>query len=78
MGNKRYRVDLTENERNELTQITTNGKSAAKKITHAHILLLSDESSKHAHTDEYISESLRISTETIRLTLKKTNFSLGD
>lgn len=40
----RYRVTLTEQERNELEAITRNGKTSAKKFIHARALLLCDAS----------------------------------
>lgn len=45
----KYKVTLTEEERASLQRLTTTGRTAAKKITHAKILLYSDESlgSKH-------------------------------
>ena len=43
MPAKRYKVTLSEEERQKLEQITKNGKSAAAKINHAHILLKADE-----------------------------------
>jgi len=41
----RYRVTLTEEERNELEALTRNGKTPAKKFIHARALLLCDASS---------------------------------
>lgn len=38
----RYRVTLTEEERNELEAVTRNGKTPAKKFIHARALLLCD------------------------------------
>src|SRR5918996_5232915 len=38
-----YIVDLDERERNELEQLTTKGRSGARKIRRARILLLADE-----------------------------------
>jgi transposase len=40
---KMYIVDLDERERNELEQLTTKGRSGARKIRRARILLLADE-----------------------------------
>ena len=40
---KKYIVDLDERERNELEQLTTKGKSGARKIRRARILLLAEE-----------------------------------
>jgi DNA-binding transcriptional LysR family regulator len=38
----KYRVSLTPEERNELKLLVTAGKAAARKLTHARILLLAD------------------------------------
>lgn len=40
----KYRVTLTEQERDELQAVVKVGKAAAGKINHARILLLTDES----------------------------------
>jgi transposase len=40
---KKYIVDLDERERNELEQLTTKGRSGARKIRRARILLLADD-----------------------------------
>ena len=39
---KRYKVTLTEQEREELEQLIRKGKSAAQKLVHARILLKAD------------------------------------
>jgi transposase len=63
---KRYRVTLTQPERDELQQMIRKGKSAASKLAHARILLLADESQNaSACTDVQIAESLNVSTRTI-------------
>jgi transposase len=63
---KRYRVTLTQPERDELQQMIRKGKSAASKLAHARILLLADESDDApARTDEQIADSLNLSTRTI-------------
>lgn len=38
----KYKVSLTSEERNELKQLVSAGKAAARKLTHARILLLAD------------------------------------
>jgi transposase len=63
---KRYRVTLTQPERDALQQMIRKGKSAASKLAHARILLLADESDNApARTDKQIAESLNLSTRTI-------------
>ncbi len=44
MAEKRYKVCLTSEEREQLLQLVSRGKAAARKLTHAHILLKADES----------------------------------
>ena len=44
MPAKKYRVKLTEAERQELTELVNKGRIAARKQTHARILLQCDES----------------------------------
>lgn len=63
---KRYRVTLTQQERDELEQLIRKGKSAARKLGHARVLLLADESKNGpARTDEQINEALGICARTI-------------
>ena len=45
MSVKKYRVKFTNEERNGLTHLTSRGKIAAWKLTHAQILLYADEAS---------------------------------
>ena len=40
----KYRVSLTAEERAELEHLVSAGKAAARKLTHARILLLADDS----------------------------------
>ncbi len=63
---KRYVVELTREERNELVELVSKGKAAARKITHARVLLQADESKDApGWTDNQISEAFRIHTNTI-------------
>jgi transposase len=63
---KKYRVTLTEAEREELGQLINKGKAAARKLLHARILLKADESEGHeAWTDEGIRAALDVSVSTI-------------
>jgi hypothetical protein len=41
---KKYRVTLTPEEREQLNKMINTGKAAARKLTHARILLKADES----------------------------------
>ena len=66
MPTKRYKVTLNQEERTELTKLITNGKAAAKKLTHARILLKADQSDgQSAWSDQQISEALNVSCATI-------------
>ena len=41
---EKYVVELTSEERKELSELVSKGKAAARKITHARVLLQADES----------------------------------
>ena len=58
---KRYIINLTKLEREELEQLTTAGRHAARKILHAWILLKADVGFK----DEEICEHLNVSVRTV-------------
>ena len=60
---KRYKVTLTEQEREELHQLISKGKGAARKLLHARILLKAD--SQIGWTDQQISEALEVSISSI-------------
>ena len=53
MPAKKYRIELTTEEQQELKALVSKGRAAAYKQTHARILLLSDEARKDGGlTDE--------------------------
>jgi hypothetical protein len=63
---KKYVVTLTEAERKELEGLLTKGKAAARKLTHARILLKADSSpTAPAWTDMQISEALEVDVGTV-------------
>ena len=66
---KRYRVTLMAQERDDLEKLVSRGKALARRLTHARILLLADESPQApkgaAQKDAAIAESLRVSVRTI-------------
>jgi hypothetical protein len=64
---KRYRVTLTQSERQELQQLISRGKADARKLAHARILLQADESDGGGprRTDEQIASALNIATRTV-------------
>jgi len=64
--NKRYVVKLGKDERRELSELVKKETIAAKKRTHAQVLLLAD-SGKHgsAWTDEAIAEACQVTVRTV-------------
>jgi len=60
----KYRITLTAEERAALEQLVTVGKAAARKLTHARILLLADTASE-GQTDQDIADALGTSVPTI-------------
>lgn len=60
---KKYRVTLTEEERQSLEHLISRGKGAARKLLHARILLKADEAVGWG--DEKISDALDVSLSTI-------------
>jgi hypothetical protein len=61
----KYRLSLTVEERSGLDQLVSRGKSSARKLTHARILLLADELQGEARADTAIGSALGISLRTI-------------
>ena len=63
---KRYRVTLTQAERQELEQLISRGKADARKLAHARILLQTDEAEGGpGRTDEQAAAALDTSTRTV-------------
>jgi hypothetical protein len=62
---EKYIVTLSAEERSELEHLVSAGKAAARKLTHARILLLADTSSGRAHTDAEIVAALGIGVRTV-------------
>ena len=60
---KKYKVTLSHEEREELGQLISRGKGAARKLLHARILLKAD--SQSGWCDEAIGEALDVSVSTI-------------
>jgi transposase len=66
MSAKKYRVTLTEDERKELKALLNKGRTAARKQTHARILLQCDESGDApAKKDQDVAEALNTSLSNI-------------
>jgi hypothetical protein len=58
---EKYVVELTSEEQKQLAQLVSKGKAAARKITHARVLLQANESQDgSAWTDKQISEAFGI------------------
>ena len=63
---KRYRVTLEGQEREELKSLIAKGKAAARKLTHARILLQADEAEGGAgQRDQAIAHSLNVDVRTV-------------
>jgi len=62
---KKYVVTLREDEREPLRALVSGGKSAARKLNHARILLLADASQGRARTDQEIVEALGLGGRTV-------------
>ena len=60
--NRKYLIELTAEEKENLKSITSKGKESARKIKRAQILLMADEL---AYQDKEIAESISVSTSTI-------------
>ena len=51
---KRYTINLSDEEREELTRLTTTGRHAARKMLHAKILLKADEGLTDVNIGEHL------------------------
>lgn len=67
MGASRYRVGLTEEEREQLLQVTRRGKAPARKVTRARILSKADQ----GLYDRQVAEALDVSMATVWRTRKR-------
>ena len=69
---KRYVVTLTDEERQSLRALVSSGKGAARKLTHARILLKADASRRGpGWTDAAISEGVDVGTATVERVRKR-------
>ena len=68
---EKYRVSLTAEERIQLEHTVSVGKAAARKLTHARILLLADTSQSPGHGDEDIVAALGTSLRTVERVRKR-------
>lgn len=69
---KKYKVTLTEEERLQLRQMISAGKGAARKLTHARILLKADAGEGGPNwQDQQISQSLEVGIATVERVRKQ-------
>ena len=72
MAVKKYRVKLTEEERDYLKQLISKGKASARKITHAQILTHADETLiEGSLKDTDIAKAIHISRLTVERVRKR-------
>jgi len=72
MPAKKYRVKLTEDERDYLKQLISTGKVSARKMNHAQVLLHADEcATTGALKDEEIAKAVHISRLTVERVRKR-------
>jgi transposase len=64
---KKYIVDLTENEHSQLMKLVSSGKTSARKINRARILLLAAE----GKTDQTIVDALKVGVRTVERTRQR-------
>ena len=62
---KKYLITLSEEERSELQTMISTGKSTARKLSHARILLLADVRPEGGRTDQEIVDALEVSVRTV-------------
>lgn len=68
---EKYRVTLTAEERTQLEHLVSVGKAAARKLTHARILLLADTSQEFGQDDGHIVAALGTSRRTVERIRKR-------
>lgn len=67
----KYRVNLTEEERAELEGLLGKGKTAARKLAHARLLLLADDSRGEPRPDAEIASALSLGLRTVSRVRKR-------
>jgi len=67
MSEKKWLVDLTEDERGELLALIRKGRVAARRLSRAHILLLANE----GQADETIAAALHVNRSTVERTRRR-------
>jgi transposase len=64
---KKYVVNLSEQEEKQLRELTRKGKTGARRLRRAHVLLLADE----GRTDEEVASALRTAVRTVERVRKR-------
>ena len=72
----KYRVILTDKERNKLIKVITKGSASAKMIMHANVLLAADEGNTKKQSEKEIANMYRINSQTVH-TIRKTYATQG-
>src|SRR5659263_665347 len=72
----KYRVILTDKERNKLIKVITKGSASAKMIMHANVLLAADEGNTNKQSEQEIANMYRINSQTVH-TNRKTYATQG-
>jgi transposase len=62
---EKYIVRLMQDEQENLLSLISKGKASARKLTHARILLATDENTGNRQADEVIAKLLRVSNKTV-------------
>jgi homeodomain-containing protein len=68
---EKYRVTLTADERNALEKLVSVGRAAARKLTHARMLLLAETSHRREHADAQIVGALGTSLRSVERIRKR-------
>jgi hypothetical protein len=68
---EKYRITLSKEERRELESLVSKGKAAARKLAHARILLLADDSQSNVLGDDAIASTLSLGLRTVSRVRKR-------
>ena len=68
---EKYRVSLTKEERAELETLIGVGKATARKLAHARVLLLADDSRADPRADDAIASALSLGSRTVSRVRKR-------
>jgi len=68
---EKYRITLSKEERRELESLVSKGKAAVRKLAHARILLLADDSQSNVLDDDAIASTLSLGLRTVSRVRKR-------